>query len=295
MPDPVNYPGTAVVFSFPCPACRAEVNFPVAVPQPLNMREIAENAATHEFKTNFHIESQLDMLKKKLEHGCVEHQGETLLFFCKTCKKPICQLCLALEHTPPEHDITSVHKIAQEKRDEFKSKQSRVIKRKNELEKAFQGCQRKLKDMQKVKNQCKKASQELDALYAVMADFRKEMNKVESNLSTRVSRMISDNHTILNRIERCEKQSKELDKILKKTDQELLQQSSAEENTNIHENLPQIPHVSPASVSTPEELGLLRLCKSMAEVKSQLRGFCRQPSSASDTSPKVNKDSNKNG
>ncbi len=277
MPDPANYPtNNCVVFSFPCPACRADVNFPVSVPHPLNMREIAENAARNEFKTNFHIESQLDMLKQKLEQGCPEHQGETLLFYCKTCNKPICQLCLAHEHIPPDHEISSVHRIAQEKREEFQVKKDRVVKRKNELEKAFQGCRRKLKDMQKVNNQCKKATQELDALYAVMADFRREMNKVDRNLSSRVSRMISDNHTILNRIERCQKQSDELDKVLKKSDQELLQQSS-EEGTSVHENLPQIPHVSPNPVSTHLEEGLMRICKSMSEVKAQLRGFCRQP------------------
>ncbi|XP_072036508.1 uncharacterized protein [Amphiura filiformis] len=285
MPDPVNYPGNnCIMFSFPCPACRADVNFPVSVPHPLNIREIAVNAAANEFKTNFHIESQLDMLKKKMEQGCPEHQGETLLFFCKTCNKPICQLCLANEHIPPEHDISSVHRIAQKKRDGFKTKRDRVVKRKNELEKSLQACQRKHKDMQKVVNHCKKANQELDALYAVMGDFRREMNKVDRSLSTRVSRMISDNHTISNRIERCQKQSDELDKILKKSDQELLQHSS-EEGTSVHEILPQIPHVSPNSVSTGLEEGLLRICKSMAEVKAQLRGFCRQPTPTTSSEP----------
>ena len=285
-PDPVKYPGSNAVFSFPCPSCRGEVEFPVTMHQPWSMQEVAKRAATNEFKTNFHIESQLDLLKKKLEQGCTEHQGESMLFYCKTCSKAICQLCLALEHTPPEHNITSINRVAKEKRSSYGSKKDGIVKRKNELEKALKGCQRKLKDMQKVKNQCKKASQEVDALNVVMVDFKKVMSKADHNLTTRVTRMINDNQTILKRIERCQKQSDELDSILGQTDQELLQQSN-EDVANMHENLPQIPHVSPNSVSLQLEEGLVRICKSISDIKGQLKGICKQQTSSTSEQQQV--------
>ena len=55
-------------------------------------------------------------------HECEEHIGELRRFYCRTCKKRICRDCIVLDHTKPDHDCTTVHKMFQETQGKVKDR-----------------------------------------------------------------------------------------------------------------------------------------------------------------------------
>ena len=102
---------------FPCPKCRGNVVFDY----PSAQRERAD-IAKNLFKTNFDIQSQLDVINTKLQIGCPLHCGESLMFYCKQCEKPVCQICLKHDHLLQNHELSSVEAKAQNIREEFQQK-----------------------------------------------------------------------------------------------------------------------------------------------------------------------------
>ncbi|XP_072050772.1 uncharacterized protein [Amphiura filiformis] len=77
---------------FPCPKCRGNIEFDCPdLPT-------KKNAAEKQFQTNFDIQSQLEIIKSKITSGCSKHEGEMLIFFCRSCDQLICSLCLGEKH-----------------------------------------------------------------------------------------------------------------------------------------------------------------------------------------------------
>lgn len=62
-----------------CPVCKKDINSKELVP-------------------NFELLSLIIVHKKKLDNFCENHINESLNFFCDTCKKLICQICLLMNH-----------------------------------------------------------------------------------------------------------------------------------------------------------------------------------------------------
>ena len=105
---------------FPCPKCRRNIEF--------DCPDITakENAAEQQFTTNFDIQSQLEMIKSKIDSGCKEHAGEMLMFYCQTCHELICQLCLQDEHLPQHCIFSSIKAEAETIRAEYQMRQKAI-------------------------------------------------------------------------------------------------------------------------------------------------------------------------
>lgn len=187
---------TIFTFCFPCPSCRADVEFPVRMPPPWDMKRVAQEAVKKEFKTNFQIKNQLDIISTKIKQGCQEHQGEIKMWFCKACKAILCQFCVLQDHNSGDHDVTLLN-LAQKKQ-AIKTVKGLVEKQVTDLESNFKRMEGQLADIHRTKGSCEEEKKQImDEFMAVRIKLDSMASEVFASQESFLQQLTSKEMRIL--------------------------------------------------------------------------------------------------
>ncbi|XP_072015248.1 E3 ubiquitin-protein ligase TRIM17-like [Amphiura filiformis] len=152
--------------TFPCPKCRGNVEFDCP---DLSTKK---NAAETQFRINFDIQSQLEMIKSTITNGCSKHTGEILLIFCKDCKKAICQKCLLEDdHLSKQHVLTSIKEEAQKIKSLYKCNCSAIQQRCSNNKRILSQNHMQQKRQNEIKTSAEKLIKILDITKQQMSTF----------------------------------------------------------------------------------------------------------------------------
>ncbi|XP_072029055.1 uncharacterized protein [Amphiura filiformis] len=132
-----------------------------------------------QFRTNFDIQSQLEIIKNKITSGCPKHKGEMLMFLCQTCDQLICPLCLGEEKHLQYCQFSTVKEAAQLIRAEFESEREDVNKKFINDQALLSQHKRHLTQLEKIKCDAADMIKCIDSCKTEIKDFIHEVEQKE--------------------------------------------------------------------------------------------------------------------
>ncbi|XP_072041840.1 E3 ubiquitin-protein ligase TRIM56-like [Amphiura filiformis] len=84
---------------------------------------------------------KVSLVKINKEEHCMEHTGQVLWFYCKTCDVPICRDCTVVEHPTGSHELVKLDIAMTGQREEIQGLVAKCQVVKQELDEAFQKVQ----------------------------------------------------------------------------------------------------------------------------------------------------------
>ena len=238
------------------------------------MKQIARDAVKNEFKTNFQIENQLDIINKKIAKGCPQHQGEVQMWFCKVCQKVICQFCVQEDHAPPDHEVTLLEGIAEEKRKKLENRKETISKAVGKLEKVCTQIEHELENIQSAKTKYQDHTQGVtDEIVRIFKQF----DIVKDNLLTRHQdfdslvtsqemSLLEVYQEVLQDVDDYKTHINQLDDKLTDTNSKLLSDSKFEELITAELTLPEPPEIPTVNIPEPKEMPVDLLQQDLKEV-----------------------------
>ncbi len=254
--------GTKAKFS--CPKCRGDVEFDCP------NRSQMKDAAQTQFKTNFDIQNQLELVESKISSGCSKHSGEKLMYFCTDCKKTICPVCLLEDHLSNNHVLTSIAEESQKLQSLYKNKQRSIEQRlSNEVKRHSQN-QRQQEKQSNLKATADQLIKILDVSTQNMSTF---MKKVESR-----QKQITDDEED---IEKYQDDAAKLKDIMGKTDLQLVHYH--EEISDLIDTLTQLKIKNPP----PQQLSEADISKVFFAHMDELKQLANEKGWKYDTSGEI--------
>ncbi|XP_072041839.1 uncharacterized protein [Amphiura filiformis] len=100
---------------------------------------------------------KVSLVKKNKEEHCMEHTGQVLWFYCKTCDVPICRDCTVVEHPTGSHELVKLDIAMTGQREEIQGLVAKCQVVKKGVDEAFQKVQKMQEELESTYNKVRTA------------------------------------------------------------------------------------------------------------------------------------------